>query len=148
MPQSLSKVYLHIVFSKKLRVPYIKEGDREGLQAYLVGTISNMSSYVYELYANPDHVHILCTLPRTITIANFVSKIKSSSSKWMKTQGITKFSWQGGYAAFSVSSHDLDNVLLYIKHQPEHHRKSNFKDELRNFFRQYKVDFDEQYVWD
>ena len=65
----------------------------------------------------------------------------------MKTKGVRDFSWQGGYAAFSVSSNDLDRIKNYIKNQPEHHARRGFQDELRILFNEYNVDFDEKYVW-
>ena len=148
MPQSLSQVYLHCVFSTKNRARLIKENTRESLQAYMVGVLAKQGSYVHQIYANPDHVHILCTLPRTITIAELLSKVKSSSSKWMKTQGVKHFSWQGGYASFSVSSSGLAKVKKYIQNQPEHHNASSYQDELRKFFEEYNVEYDENYVWD
>lgn len=148
MPQSLSKVYIHCVFSTKNRTQYINESLRNELHSYIIGTLVNIGSYVNEIYANPDHIHILCLLPRTIAIAELISKIKTSSSKWMKQKGISNFSWQGGYATFSVSSSRVKSVEKYILNQPEHHKKTSFKEELREFFKEYKVEFDEQYVWD
>jgi len=148
MPQSLSKVYIHCVFSTKNGVPLITDVIRKELHAYITGTLSNIGSYVNEIYANSDHLHVLCTLPRTVTIAEIISKIKTSSSKWIKKQGIINFSWQGGCAAFSVSSSKVKVVEKYILNQPEHHKKTLFKDELRNFFKEYSIDFDERYVWD
>jgi REP element-mobilizing transposase RayT len=94
MPQSLSKVYIHYVFSTKNRKPIITNDVQADLHKYIIGIFSNYGSYVNAIYANPDHIHILCTLPRTITIANLISKVKSSSSKWIKTKGISDFSWQ------------------------------------------------------
>ena len=148
MPQSLSKVYLHCVFSTKNGVPLITETIQKKLHSYIVGTLSNIGSYVYEIYANPNHIHILCTLPRTITMAELISKTKTSSSKWIKTQGINNFAWQGGYGIFSVSSSKIATVEKYIRNQKEHHKKESFKDELRIFFKKYDIDFDERYVWD
>ena len=80
MPQSLSKIYIHCVFSTKKRKPLITNLIRDDLHSYMVGTLSKLGSFVYEIYANPDHVHILCALPRTITVAELISKVKSSSS--------------------------------------------------------------------
>ena len=74
--------------------------------------------------------------------------MKTSSSKWIKKQGIKNFSWQDGYGVFSVSSSKLRVVENYIMNQAEHHGKLSFKDELRDFFKEYKVEYDEQYVWD
>jgi REP element-mobilizing transposase RayT len=114
----------------------------------MVGTIAKLKSYTNEIYANPDHVHILCNLPRTITIADFISKVKSSSSKWMKDNGVPNFAWQDGYGVFSVSSSKVEVVSKYIENQEEHHKKVSFKDEMREFFRKYGIDYDERYVWD
>lgn len=148
MPQSLARVYIHIVFTTKTGFPFIAESIRPELQSYIIGTLSNLGVFTNEIYANPDHIHILCTLPRTITMADLVSKMKTSSSKWIKTKGINDFDWQDGYGIFSVSSSKVATVENYIRKQPEHHKQSNYKDELRQFFREYKIDFDERYVWD
>ena len=148
MPQSLAKIYIHCVFSTKKRIPLIIDAVRKDLHSYIIGTLANLGSYVYEIYANPDHIHVLCTLPRTITVAELISKMKTSSSKWIKKQGIKNFSWQDGYGVFSVSSSKLRVVENYIMNQAEHHGKLSFKDELRDFFKEYKVEYDEQYVWD
>ena len=148
MPQSLSKVYVHIVFSTKYRSPMIKDEIREELHSYIIGVLSNLGSYVNEIYANPDHVHILCFLPRTLTIAQLVSKVKTSSSKWMKTKEVLNFAWQDGYGIFSVSSSNIASVEKYIRNQPEHHKKVEFKDELQRFLQEYKIDYDERYMWD
>lgn len=148
MPQSLAKVYIHIVFTTKTGFPFIAESIRPELQSYIIGTLSNLGVFTNEIYANPDHIHILCTLPRTITMADLVSKIKTSSSKWIKTKGIQDFDWQDGYGVFSVSSSKVATVENYIRKQPEHHKQLDYKDELRQFFKEYKIDFDERYVWD
>jgi len=148
MPQSLSKIYVHCVFSTKNGVPLINEDIRKGLHSYIIGTLSKIGSYVNEIYANNDHIHILCTLPRTITIAELISKIKTPSSKWLKKQGINNFSWQDGYGTFSVSSSKVVIVEKYILNQPEHHKTISFKDELRAFFKEYDIEYDERYLWD
>jgi len=148
MPQSLSKVYLHCVFSTKNRIPLITDEIRPDLHAYIIGTLSNIGSYVNEIYANPEHIHILCSLPRTITIADLISTTKTSSSKWLKKKGIKKFGWQDGYGAFSVSASEIQVVERYLLNQNRHHRSISFKDELRRFFREYDIEYDEKYVWD
>ncbi|MDD5571794.1 MAG: IS200/IS605 family transposase [Bacteroidales bacterium] len=148
MPQSLSKVNVHIVFSTKYNRNLIKEEIREELHSYIVGVLSKLGSYTYEIFANPDHIHILSTLPRTITTAELISKIKTSSSKWIKNKGINNFYWQGGYGIFSVSASKVDIVKRYILNQLQHHRKKSFKGELRRFFKEYKIEYDERYVWE
>ena len=129
-------------------MPLITDTVRKDLHSYIIGTLSNIGSYVNEIYANTDHLHVLCTLPRTITIAELISKIKTSSSKWIKKQGVVNFSWQDGYGSFSVSSSKVRIVEQYILNQPEHHKKTSFKDELRIFLKEYNIEYDERYIWD
>ena len=148
MPQSLSKIYVHVVFSTKYIQSLIAETIREELQSYIIGCLSNVKSYTEDIYINPDHLHALCTLPRTITIAQLISKMKVPSSQWLKGKGFCNFDWQDGYGAFSVSASNIAAVKKYIQNQPQHHKKVTFKDELRLFFNKYQVDFDERYVWD
>ena len=148
MSQSLSKVYIHCVFSTKRRKPFINQLIRNELHAYIVGTMSALGSYVQAVYANPDHVHILCTLPRTMQIAELISKTKTASSKWVKKQGIDDFAWQNGYAVFSVSLSGIKVVEKYILNQEVHHRKLDFKDEYLNFIKESGIDYDDRYMWD
>jgi len=148
MPQSLAKVYVHIVFSTKNGKNLIHQQIAKDLHAYVIGTMSKLGSFTNEIYANSDHIHILSTLSRTITIAELISKLKTSSSKWLKLKGITDFAWQDGYGIFSVSASKVETVRKYILNQPEHHKMITFKDELRQFFKEYEIEYDERYVWD
>ena len=148
MAQSLSKVYIHVVFSTKHRKRLLNKQINAELKAYIIGCLSNIKSYTYEIFINPDHIHILCTLPRTITQATLISKIKTPSSKWLKEKGIPNFRWQDGYGIFSVSSSAIGAVKTYIQIQNQHHHKRTFKEELRLFFEKYEIEYDERYVWD
>ena len=88
MPQSLARVVLHIVFSTKNRVPHLKDPAlRARLHAYMAGVLQNLGCEPILLNGVEDHVHILCNLSRTVTIADLVEEAKKSSSKWMKEQG-------------------------------------------------------------
>ena len=76
--------------------------------------------------------------------------MKTSSSKWLKTQArpLQSFHWQNGYGGFSVSPAEVDAVAAYIEGQEEHHRVVSFQDEYRRFLKEYEVEYDERYVWD
>lgn len=97
-----------------------------------------------------DHVHIVTTLPRTLSQAEMIEQIKKASSKWIKEVDTRyrPFFWQRGYGAFSVSPSQLEAVLQYIEAQQEHHRTRTFQEEYRELLRKHGVDFDERYVWD
>jgi REP element-mobilizing transposase RayT len=148
MSQSLAKVYLHIIFSTKNRKPLISEEIRPNAQAYFVEVGATLGSFTEEIYMMPDHIHWLCTLPRTSSIADLVKNVKIPTSGKIKEMGIRSFSWQKGYGAFSVSHSKLETVRKYIQNQPEHHMEFDFQTEYRKFLNEYKIEFDEQYVWD
>ena len=149
MPQSLSKVLLHLVFSTKHREPFIAPVVRPRLHAYIVGILDNLKSPSIQTGGVEDHVHILCALSRTISQADLVEEVKKGSSKWMKAEGgAPAFAWQAGYGAFSIGESQVDAVVRYIRNQEEHHRKITFQGEYRRFLQRYKVPYDERYVWD
>ncbi len=125
MPQSLARVVLHVVFSTKNRVPFLKDLElRARLHAYVAGVLQEIGCEPILIGGVEDHVHILCNLSRTVTIAGLVEEAKKSSSKWMKEQGPAygDFYWQGGYGAFSVSQSNVEQVRAYVAGQEEHHR--------------------------
>jgi putative transposase len=97
-----------------------------------------------------DHVHILFDLGRTASISQVVEEIKTTSSKWIKTQdgALSQFSWQAGYGAFAVSESNLETVRQYIANQREHHRTKTFQEEYQALLKKHHVPFDERYVWD
>ena len=150
MAQSFAQVYLHTVFGTKYRDHLITDEIAPKLFSYLGGIIKNLGGTPIEINGMPDHVHILSTLPRTITIAKYLEQIKKSSSKWMKNQHSVSrnFAWQNGYATFSVSSSKVRAVKRYIENQTEHHKKLNFKQEVIRFLEEYQVKYDEKYLWD
>ena len=151
MPQSLAQVYLHIVFSTKNRNTYLLDRAlRERTHAYLAGTCRNLDSPSIRIGGVEDHVHILCRLGKTISVSELVRELKRESSKWLKEQSpdLAAFYWQNGYGAFSVSSEDVDALVAYILNQEEHHRRKPFQTEFRRILTDYRIEFEESYVWD
>jgi putative transposase len=150
MPQSLSHVILHVIFSTKERRPMIRPEIEQNLHAYIAAVSRDMGCHPYRVGGIDDHVHIVTTLSRTVTIAQLVEKLKTSSSAWMKrpSDDLKDFYWQIGYGSFSVSPKDLDAVVHYVATQREHHHKESFQDEFRRFCESYGVEMDERYGWD
>ena len=151
MPQSLAHVVLHIIFSTKNRVPFLKAPDvRERLHAYMAGVLQKIECPPIIINGTEDHVHILCNLGRKITIADLLEEVKRVPSRWMKEQGAKyrDFYWQGGYGAFSVSESSAESVRAYIATQEEHHKRMSFQDEFRALCQKHHVEIDERYVWD
>ena len=150
MARSLSKVILHAVLSTKNREKTIPAHLRASLHAYLAGVCRARGSEAYRIGGTEDHVHIACTLPRTLTMAKLLEEIKKASSIWMKQQdrGIAHFAWQAGYGIFSVGQSQLPGLLQYIDNQEEPHRTRTFKEELLELLEKYGVEYDEKYLWD
>jgi REP element-mobilizing transposase RayT len=97
----------------------------------------------------PDHVHLLVSLGRTLSIADLIRIVKSNSSGWIHDElQIRDFAWQVGYGAFAVSFSNLEQVKTYIANQEEHHRRMSFQDEFREFLRRHELKWDERYLWD
>jgi len=150
MPQSLSCVLVHLVFSTKDRRPYLKGETSDRLHAYLATVIRGTGCECYRVGGHNDHVHFAVRLSKTVTVSQLVQDVKTSSSRWIKEResGFANFSWQRGYAAISVGPRELQHLLNYVEGQAEHHSRQSFEDELRGLLREASVDFDEKYVWD
>jgi REP element-mobilizing transposase RayT len=154
MSQSLTQVYLHVIFSTKHRQPLLASPAlRARTHAYLVGICKNLESPSIQVGGTEDHVHILCRLSKKTTIADFLRELKRDSSKWMNDQAdapedFHDFHWQDGYGAFSISPGHVEQLKVYILNQEEHHRKESFQDEFRRICALYGVPLDERYVWD
>jgi putative transposase len=130
MAQSLAQIYLHIVFSTKERRQFLKDDAlREEMKKYLGGTCNQLDCPVLRVGGVADHVHILCRLGRKIMVADLVKELKRESSKWIKSKSplLSRFYWQSGYGAFSVSPGHVDALRTYIENQEEHHKKSRFR---------------------
>ena len=110
MPQSLSKVIVHIIFSTKDREPWLGLDVRPRMHAYLATVCRDLGAEVVRVGGVADHVHIVTTLPRTVSQAELIEQIKKVSSKWIKTLDARyrSFFWQRGYGAFSVSPSQLE----------------------------------------
>ena len=150
MPQSLAKILLHTVFSTKNREPWIPESLQPRLHAYLAGACRAVASEALRVGGTENHVHIACTLPRTLTVSQLLEAIKKSSSQWVKKQDEAnrRFAWQAGYGAFSLGQSQLPALVHYIDNQQEHHRARSFDDELRDLLQKYGIAYDERYLWD
>jgi putative transposase len=150
MPQSLSKLYVHLIFSTQHREPLLVPSVRGPLRAYLATVLKNQDCPALKIGGTSDHAHLLFRLSKNLALADVVEKVKTSSSRWIKTQAGTllSFYWQNGYGGFSVSPAEVDSVAAYIEGQEEHRRRVSFQDEYRRFMKEYGVEYDERYVWD
>ncbi|MBL8123856.1 MAG: IS200/IS605 family transposase [Pyrinomonadaceae bacterium] len=150
MAQTLFSSYFHIVFSTKNRFRFIDPEIEDELYAYIGGILRNHDGKLLSAGGDADHGHLLVSMSKNHLVPDLIGSVKRDSSKWIKTKGFkySKFGWQDGYSAFSVGYSQIPVVEKYIANQKEHHKKHLFEDEMRGFYRRYKIDFDEKYVWD
>ena len=150
MPQSLSAVYIHLVFSTKHRQPFLRDPEmRATLHAELGGISKTLGCPPIITGGMEDHIHLLARFGRTITQAEWIKEVKRVSNLWNeKEYSVSDFAWQGGYADFSVSQSNLDEVRRYIANQEEHHRKISFQDEVRALLRKHCLEWDEHFIWE
>jgi putative transposase len=149
MSQSLSKLYVHLIFHIKNYSTPIRDQDKKDLYAYIGSIIKDNGSIPILINGISDHLHILCIMSKNIALAKLTEEIKRHSSRWIKTIDLhyKEFAWQGGYAGFSVSQSLHDNTKRYIENQEAHHKKKTFREELVVFLREYGIEYDEQYLW-
>jgi REP-associated tyrosine transposase len=150
MPQSLSSILIHLIFSTKNREPIITPAVEPELRPYMASIFRALKSPSLTIDGTDDHVHILFSLSRVIKIADLVQEVKTESSKWIKTKGteFRNFHWQKGYGAFSIGQSQVPILKRYIARQKLHHQRVTFQDEYRKFLKSYGIDYDERYVWD
>ncbi len=151
MPQSLSAVYLHLVFSTKDRRPFLRDPDlRAETHAYLGSASGQLDCPAILAGGVEDHIHLLARYARTITQADWVKELKRVTSIWIKTRApsLSEFAWQAGYGVFSVSASNTETVRAYVERQDEHHRQLSFQDEFRALLRKHGLEWDERYIWD
>ena len=150
MPQSLANILVHLVFSTKERYPFIQPSIESELHRYLAEMCNVCGSPSLSIDGTADHVHLLFSLGRTIAMSDVVEKVKGSSSGWIKGKGseFRKFAWQRGYGAFSIGQSNVAALKHYIAGQKKHHARTTFQDEFRTLLRKYRIEYDEQYVWD
>jgi len=149
MAQSLSKIYLHVIFHVKYTSPTIKEEHWERVHNYIGGLVDTTGCHVLCVGGVENHVHVLLMFSRTETVAYVVEEMKRNSSRWIKTISpqYEDFAWQGGYGVFSVSQSQIHKVVRYIEKQKEHHRKHSFQEEYLEFLRLHDIEYDEKYVF-
>ena len=150
MPQSLSSILIHLIFSTKNREHLITPEIEPELHAYMATVLRECDSPSLLINGTMNHVHILFALSRKIAVADLVEEVKKRPSKWIKTKGreFRSFQWQTGYGAFSIGQSSVADLKKYIAGQKEHHRHRTFEEEYRIFLKRYGVEYDERYVWD
>jgi putative transposase len=137
MSHSYNKIWLHIVFSTKDRLPMIHTEIESQLYNHIKAQLNEQGCVVSIINGMPEHIHLLFLLNPQKAVADIVKQLKGYSSHWVNENDLTKekFAWQVGYSAFSVSESQLEKVYKYILNQKEHHKKKTFAEEYEEFIK-------------
>ena len=149
MAQTLVSLMVHVIFSTKNREAFITPEIEPELFAYVGGILKNHESRLLDAGGTADHIHLLVSQSKNVSLSSLMKDVKKDSSSWIKTKGnqFRNFHWQDGYGAFSIGKSDIRELKRYIAGQKEHHRKRTFQEELIEFLEVYGVAYDECYLW-
>ena len=149
MANTYTQIHIQTVFAVQNRACLIKTEWKNDLYKYITGIIQNHNHKLLQINGMPDHIHILFGMKPTQSLSDLMKLVKQDSSKWINNNRLTseKFSWQAGFGAFSYSKNQLPNVIKYIQNQEDHHKTKTFNDEYLELLKEFKIDFNEQYIF-
>jgi putative transposase len=150
MAHTFTNLLFHIIFGTKDRYPFIEAELRPDLHSYVGGIVREIGGTALSIGGMDDHIHILAKLPPVLAVSDALRLVKTNSSKWVREQrGMrSKFAWQSGFAAFSVSESSARSVSRYIERQEAHHRKKTFAEEYIEFLEKNRIPYDPRYVFE
>jgi REP element-mobilizing transposase RayT len=149
MSNTYTQLHHQFVFATKFRDASIHKSWSEDLHKYITGIVQNHKHKMLQINSMPDHVHMLIGMRPQQSISQLLQMVKEDSSKWIKQNRLCphQFAWQGGYGAFSYSKNQIENVVLYIQHQQEHHRTKSFREEYISMLNEAGIEYDERYIF-
>ena len=149
MANTYHQIYLRMVFAVKYRKAVIEKSWRGPLMGVIGNLINQTKCKTIIVNGVEDHVHCFVGLRPVISISDLMKSVKALSSKYINDHSLTSrhFEWQEGYGVFSYSQKDVDTVYKYIQHQEEHHKSQTFREEYLELLKEFKVEYDEQYIF-
>ena len=145
---SYTKCFYHIVFRTYRSQRTIAEQHETDLYRYIYVYCKNYGTKLWRINSMPDHIHMLVSMPPSVSIASFVKNVKQTGGNYMRAhvEEFPKFrGWADGYCCITYSKAEVDAVIRYIKNQKEHHTKRSLADEIRDIFRENDIDIDETF---
>jgi len=148
MSQSFTNLLYHIIFSTKDRRPIITIDNQPRLYEYIGGILRGMGGISLGINGAEDHVHVLAKLRPDRALSDVLRELKCNATGWMHNvfPRLRDFSWQRGYAAFTVSQSHVGQVQRYLARQKEHHHKVSFRDEFIRFLKANRIEYDDRYL--
>ncbi|HEY5463189.1 MAG TPA: IS200/IS605 family transposase [Hanamia sp.] len=149
MANTYHQIYLQTVFAVKYRNAVISKEWKSTLFGIIGNLINETNCKTIIVNGVEDHVHCFLGLKPVVSISELMKTVKSKSSKYINDHKLSaeRFEWQEGYGVFSYSQFSVDKVYKYIQNQEAHHKKQTFKDEYLDFLKKFKIEYDEQYIF-
>jgi len=149
MANTYHQIYLQTVFAVKYREAVIEKSWRSELFGVIGNLINEANCKTIIVNGVEDHVHCFIALKPVVSVSELMKTVKAKSSKYINDHSLTpeRFEWQEGYGVFSYSQSQIDTVYRYILNQEAHHKKQTFRNEYLEFLEKFKIDYDEQYIF-
>lgn len=149
MANTYSQIHIQAVFAVEGRQSLICRENKEELQKYLTGIITERKQKLLAVHCMPDHTHILIGLRPSMALSDLVHDVKIASTNFVneKKWVMGRFSWQEGFGAFSYGHSQLSRIIQYIRNQEQHHAKLTFREEYVRFLERYEIEHDERYIF-
>ncbi len=150
MANTYTYLQYHCVWSTKNREALILQEVESQIWAIVAETAKTHDMFVKKAGGIENHIHVLIEIPKTLSVSEAMKRLKGGSSNAIQQSGLInkKFTWQIGYAAFTVSKSGLTDVIRYIANQREHHRTKTFEEEMIALLEKHEIDFDPRFVFD
>ncbi len=142
---SYNKIWIHLIWEIPAFQKIVSPDSRKIISDFLNNYSKAKDIFMQINFVNADHIHALVDMPTNLSVEDCIRLYKGASSFYINKNRITrsKFSWEKGYGALSVSPSKLGIVTDYIRNQEEHHRKKSFKEEYELFLENYGIKFEE-----
>ena len=150
MGHTYSNNLFHIIYSTKDRQGILADRIRDEFHRYTTGIVKNLDCSLLRINSVADHAHLVCNIKPSVSVSDFVNKVKTNSSRWMNEQFKLpyKFQWQNGCSSFTVSESACGSVIQYIDNQAEHHKLVTFEEELKTFLEKHGISYDPKHYLD
>ena len=144
MSHSFIKMWAHIIFSTRGRVPVIDDALRAELYPYMASIINREFGFTRRIGGTSNHIHLLVHVKSTACAADMMRVVKANSSRWVHRHFRLsyRFAWQTGYGMFSVSASRLPETIGYIDDQEKHHLRMTFEEEFEYLLKKHDVEYD------
>lgn len=149
MANTYTQIHIQAVFAVSHRQALILPEWKTELYKFMTGIVKYDGHKLLAINGMPDHVHLFFGMRPAQSLSALMQKVKSDSSRWINERQLTpgRFSWQGGYGAFSYSKSHISRVCKYIENQEAHHRRKTFQEEYLEFLEAFEIKYDKEYLF-